>query len=58
MDKIDVTALTGEQRASMASAAQPAFEAHVTENLDAKASELLSLFKTSVDAANVDGYLN
>ncbi|MDA7963629.1 DctP family TRAP transporter solute-binding subunit [Ruegeria sp.] len=58
MDKIEVTALSDEQRAAMAAATQPAFEAHVAENLDAKASELLSLFKAQVEAANTDGYLD
>ena len=57
MDKIEVTALSADQRTAMASAAQPAFETHVAENLDAKASELLSLFKEQVTAANADGYL-
>lgn len=54
MDKIEVTALTPEQRKGMAAVAQPAFEAHVTENLDAKAQELLGLFKASVAEANAE----
>lgn len=58
MDKIDVTALNSEQRSAMVAATQPAFEAHVAENLDAKASELLTLFKAEVEAANADSYLN
>ena len=58
MDKIDVTALNSEQRGAMAAATQPAFEAHVAANLDAKASELLTLFKAKVEAANADSYLN
>ncbi|MGB3554853.1 MAG: DctP family TRAP transporter solute-binding subunit [Jannaschia sp.] len=58
MDKIEVTALTGEQREAMAAVAQPAFEAHVAENMDEGAQTLLELFKTEVDAANVDGYLD
>lgn len=58
MDKIEVTALTDDQRKAMAGATQPAFESHVAENLDAKASELLGLFKSEVDAANNSSYLN
>lgn len=58
MDQMEVTALTAEQRAAMAEATQPVFEAHVKENLDAKASELLELLKANVDAANGSVYLN
>jgi len=58
MDKIEVTALTAEQRAAMAGAAQPAFEAHVAENMDDRAGELLSKFKSEVAAANAASYLN
>ncbi|MEM8701715.1 MAG: DctP family TRAP transporter solute-binding subunit [Pseudomonadota bacterium] len=58
MDKIEVTALTDDQRKAMAGAAQPAFETHVAENLDAKATELLNLFKSEVEAANGSSYLN
>ena len=58
MDKIQVTALTAEQRAAMAGAAQPAFEAHVAENMDERASELLSKFKSEVAAANAASYLD
>lgn len=57
-DKIEVTALTAEQRAAMATATQPVFEAHVNEDLDAKAAELLALFKAAVQGANADSYLN
>lgn len=57
MDKIEVTALTAEQRAAMAGAAQPAFEAHVNENMDEKAGELLGMFKSAVEDANAAGYL-
>ena len=52
MDRIQVTALTPEQRADMAAVAQPAFEAHIAQNLDAEAQELLELFKASVAEAN------
>ncbi|MEM1287872.1 MAG: DctP family TRAP transporter solute-binding subunit [Pseudomonadota bacterium] len=58
MEKINVTALTDEQRAEMAEATQPAFEAHVANNLDEKASELLELFRGSVADANAATYLN
>ncbi|MEL6921640.1 MAG: TRAP transporter substrate-binding protein DctP, partial [Pseudomonadota bacterium] len=58
MDQIDVTALSTEQRAAMAGATQPAFEAHVAENLDATASELLTLFREQVAAANASSYLD
>lgn len=58
MDQIEVTALTAEQRKAMADATQPVFEAHVQENLDAKAGELLELLKTEVDAANGNTYLD
>ncbi|WP_299422662.1 DctP family TRAP transporter solute-binding subunit [uncultured Shimia sp.] len=58
MDKIEVTALSDEQRAAMAGAAQPAFEAHVAENMDARAGELLAKFKAEVSAANAASYLD
>ncbi|MFV1497044.1 DctP family TRAP transporter solute-binding subunit [Phaeobacter sp. JH20_02] len=58
MGKIEVTALTAEQRTAMAKAAQPAFEAHVAENMDDKARELLSQFRDAVSAANADAYLD
>lgn len=58
MEKMEVTALTAEQRAAMAEATQPVFEAHVQENLDEKAGELLELLKVNVGPANDDIYLN
>ncbi|MBO6511695.1 MAG: DctP family TRAP transporter solute-binding subunit [Roseibium sp.] len=58
MDAMEVTALTDEQRTAMANATQPAFENHVNENLDAKAVELLTMFKKEVAAANADTYLD
>lgn len=58
MDKIKVTALSDEQRAAMAAATQPAFETHVAENLDEKASELLALLKSEVEDANGSRYLD
>ncbi len=58
MDKIEVTALSAEQREAMAAAAQPAFEAHVAENMDARAGELLAKFKSEVAAANAASYLD
>lgn len=56
--QMEVTALTDEQRQSMADATQPVFEAHVAENLDAKAGELLALLKAEVTAANSNTYLD
>ena len=58
MDKMEVTALSAEQRQAMASATQPAFENHVIENLDPKAVELLTLFKDEVGKANGQTYLD
>ncbi|MEY8099278.1 DctP family TRAP transporter solute-binding subunit [Falsihalocynthiibacter sp. S25ZX9] len=58
MDSIEVTALTADQRAAMSAAAQPAFEAHVAENMDARAGELLGMFKASVAEANASTYLD
>lgn len=58
MEKIEVTALTADQRAAMAAAAQPAFEAHVSENMDEKAGELLNQFRDAVAAANSSAYLD
>ncbi|RLK08287.1 TRAP transporter substrate-binding protein [Ruegeria conchae] len=58
MDQIEVTALTDDQRSSMAAATQPAFEAHVQENLDEKAAELLASFKAAVENANNASYLD
>ncbi len=58
MDMIEVTALTADQRAAMAAAAQPAFEAHVSENMDEKAGELLNQFRDAVETANSSAYLD
>lgn len=58
MGEMEVTALDAEQRAAMAAATQPVFEAHVNENLDAKAVELLGLFKSAVEDANAATYLD
>jgi TRAP-type transport system periplasmic protein len=58
MEAMEVTSLTDAQRTAMANATQPAFEKHVTENLDAKAVELLTMFKKEVSAANADTYLD
>ncbi|WP_111560200.1 TRAP transporter substrate-binding protein [Paracoccus sediminilitoris] len=58
MNQMEVTALTPEQRASMAEATQPVFETHVAENLDEKAGELLELLQTEVAAANSNTYLD
>jgi len=58
MDQIQVTSLSDDQRAAMAAATQPAFEAHVQENLDEKAAELLTGFKSAVDGANSASYLD
>ena len=58
MEQIEVTALSANQRAVMAEATQPAFEAHIAENLDATASELLTLFREQVAAANANSYLD
>ncbi|MEM9912688.1 MAG: DctP family TRAP transporter solute-binding subunit [Pseudomonadota bacterium] len=58
MDTIQVTAISEDVRADMAAATQPAFDTHVAENLDDKASELLTLFKTSVSEANAATYLD
>jgi TRAP-type C4-dicarboxylate transport system substrate-binding protein len=55
--KIKITALSAEQRVEMAAVSQPAFEKHVTENLDAKAVELLAVFKAEVAKANDSQYL-
>lgn len=57
MTKIEVTALSDQQRDAMANATQPAFEKHIKENLDAKANDLLRLFKAQVQAANNDTYM-
>ena len=58
MEDIEVTALTAEQRAAMAEAAQPAFEEHVSENMDEGAQALLDMLKGEVDAANSATYLD
>lgn len=58
MDKIEVTALSDQQRSDMAAAAQPAFEAHVKENMDERAGELLTMFRDAVAQANGSTYLD
>ncbi len=55
--KMEITALTAEQRKAFADATQPVFEQHVKENLDAKAQELMTLFKSSVGEANAVTYM-
>lgn len=58
MDKIEVTALSAEQRKAMADVAQPAFEKHIDENMDDGAKQLLKELKAAVDAANAAQYLD
>ena len=55
--KMEITALSAEQRQAMIDATQPAFEEHVQKNLDEKAGELLGTFKKAVEAANNSGYM-
>lgn len=55
-EKMEVTALTADQRQAMKDAAQPAFEKHVAENLDDKARALLATFKDEVGKANATAY--
>ncbi|TLP44178.1 DctP family TRAP transporter solute-binding subunit [Cohaesibacter sp. CAU 1516] len=57
MDKMEVTALSDDQRKAMADATQPAFEKHVKDNLDEKAGELLTLFRDQVMKANDNTYI-
>lgn len=57
MEKIEVTALSDEQRAAMAKATQPAFKKHIAENQDAKAGELLKAFTAAVEKANNASYI-
>jgi len=58
MESIKVIALTDEQRDAMAAATQPAFKAHVSGQLDARAGELLDLFRQAVAEANAASYLD
>ncbi|MEM9523001.1 MAG: DctP family TRAP transporter solute-binding subunit [Pseudomonadota bacterium] len=58
MDRMEVTALSDARRVAMAEATQPAFEAHVAEKLDARALELLELFREAVAEANGATYLD
>lgn len=58
MSKIEVTALTDEQRAAMAGVSQPAFEEHVSKNMDSGAQELLDMLKDEVSSANAATYLD
>ncbi|MFV0334649.1 MAG: DctP family TRAP transporter solute-binding subunit [Tropicimonas sp.] len=55
--KMEITALSAEQRQALADATQPAFEEHVRTNLDEKANALLDTFKAAVDAANTTTYM-
>jgi hypothetical protein len=52
-----VTALNDETRQEFVDAAQPAFEQHIANNLDAKATELLNLMKSELGAANSQLYM-
>lgn len=56
-DKIEVTALTAEDRRAFKDAAQPAVLAHVEAELGAEGVALLSQFQAAVDAANSATYL-
>lgn len=56
-DKIEVTALTAEDRQAFKDAAQPAVLAHVEAELGAEGVALLSQFQAAVDAANSATYL-
>jgi TRAP-type C4-dicarboxylate transport system substrate-binding protein len=57
MEKMTVTALNDETRQGFVNAAQPAFEQHIANNLDAKATELLNLMKSELKAANSANYM-
>ena len=57
MEKMTVTALNDETRQGFVNAAQPAFEQHISNNLDAKATELLNLMKSELKAANSANYM-
>jgi len=57
-ESMEVTALSDEERQKMKEATQPAFEEHVSENLDEKAGELLELFGDEVDKANAKPYMS
>lgn len=57
MQTMEVTAIDDETRQQFVDASQPAFEAHIKDNLDAKANELLDLMKAEVEKANASTYL-
>ncbi|MGR4001102.1 MAG: DctP family TRAP transporter solute-binding subunit [Alphaproteobacteria bacterium] len=57
IDKIEVTALSDDQRSEMANVTQPVFETHIKDNLDSTAQNLLALFKSEVAAANSASYI-
>jgi TRAP-type C4-dicarboxylate transport system substrate-binding protein len=57
MQSMTVTALNDETRQEFVDAAQPAFEQHIANNLDAKATELLNLMKSELGAANSQLYM-
>jgi len=56
-DKMQITALSSEEREKMKQATQPAFEALVKDSGDAKELELLDQFKAEVSKANGSSYL-
>lgn len=57
MQSMTVTALNDGTRQEFVDAAQPAFEQHIANNLDAKATELLNLMKSELGAANSQLYM-
>ena len=57
MDKIEVTALTAEDRQAFKEAAQPAVLAHVEAELGAEGVALLNQFQAAVEGANSATYL-
>lgn len=56
-ESMTVTALSAAERDKMKAAAQPAFESLLQESGDAKAGELLDLFKAEVQKANSTSYI-
>lgn len=57
MKKIEVTALSAENREAFKAASQPVVVKHVEETLGAEGTAMLEAFRTAVGEANADRYL-
>jgi TRAP-type C4-dicarboxylate transport system substrate-binding protein len=56
-DKMEITALSAQERQKLKDVTQPVVVKHVQESLGTEGVELLELFQTEVDKANAHRYM-